>query len=140
MLRVSRMADYAVVILDYFASRGQEFKVTAEDVEKSVHLNRPTISKVMKLLVKGEILHSMRGRGGGYRLNRRAQDISVADIVYAMDGPLALTNCLYVGPDTEMWKCEAENVCPMKGRWEVVNLKVKDALESVSLEDLIALG
>lgn len=97
-------------------------------------LPEPTVAKVLKLLAKGGVVLSIRGANGGYKLARGPKNISVAQVVTAVDGPVALTACV---EKTES-DCEHSCKCPVKGRWDGVNDAVRIALEGVSLADMIA--
>ena len=133
MIRISRLADYAVMIL---ASMNEqpEALVTAGAVSGNTGLPEPTAAKVLKLLCKGGLLLSVRGAGGGYKLAGAAENITVAQIVTAVDGPVALTACV----DAEVDCCDYQTCCPVKGRWDSVNDAVKNALDGVTLSDMTA--
>lgn len=92
----------------------------------------PTVSKILGALSRAGILRSQRGLRGGFFLGRPADDISVADIVEAVDGPIALTNCIEDAPGD----CWLETLCTMKPHWQVINLAVKGALSGISLAEI----
>ena len=140
MIRLNKMTDYAVVMLSHMA--GADGKtgdknggkvVTAAQLAQESAVPLPTVSKLMKQLSKVGILASRRGAGGGYSLNRAASDISVAQIVTALEGPIALTACID-GTDTS---CGSLPLCAMSGHWNQVNRAIESALQSVSLADMI---
>ncbi len=132
MIKISKLADYAVVVL---ATLGQSDKalMTATGISAMTRLPEPTVAKVLKILAKGEILESVRGANGGYRLTKSSHAITVADIVRTIDGPIALTTCV----DNNHAACDFEAGCPVKGRWDSVNVAVRAALESVTLADML---
>lgn len=107
--------------------------MSASGLSALTSLPEPTVAKVLKLLVKEEIIESTRGASGGYTLERKPSDINVASILVAVDGPVALAACVEGSSDS----CSYETCCPVKGRWDDVNLAVKQALESMSLADML---
>ena len=132
MLRISRLADYAIVVMGCLADdRGGCRSATA--LATAAGLPEPTVAKILKLLSKSGLLTATRGSAGGYYLAKAPQQISVAAIVTAMDGPIGLTSCA----DGAVHDCQLSGRCAMKGRWDVVNTALKDALENVSLADMI---
>jgi FeS assembly SUF system regulator len=132
MIRLNKMTDYAVVMLAHMA--GDDGKVvTATQMALDSGVPLPSVSKLMKQLSKAGILTSHRGAGGGYSLSRTASDISVAQMVTALEGPIALTACID-GTDTS---CGSLPLCAMSGHWNQVNRAIQGALEGVSLADMI---
>lgn len=131
MLRLSKLADYAVVVLVRL-SRGEVVQ-TVPGIARGTGVPEPTVAKVLKLLAQSELVTSQRGARGGYRLARTLAAISVADVIVAIDGPIALTDC--VDGDG---RCEAEALCPVRGRWNPVNAAVRSALAAISLADMDA--
>ena len=131
MIRLSKLADYAVVMLSYMAAREGEVYTTARLAERSA-VPEPTAAKVLKLLARSALLESQRGSNGGYGLARPAAEITVADIIVAVDGPIALTACVEGSSD----HCGVEQLCSMRGNWNRVNRAIRDALEDVTLADM----
>ncbi len=136
MIKVSRLADYAVVVLSAFleGEQGEARLLSAMSVSTNTKLPEPTVAKILKLLARGGILRSVRGAGGGYALSRLSSDITVADVIAAVEGPVALTAC--VEGATE--RCDYAPLCPANGRWNDVNAAILKALENVSLRDMVA--
>ena len=132
MIKVSKMADYAVVVLAALARSGDAL-MTASGVSAKTGLPEPTVAKVLKLLSGGEFLESVRGAAGGYRLSIPPEKISVAKIITAVDGPISLTSCV---DDTDQ-SCGYSGRCAVKGRWNGVNYAVRAALENVTLADML---
>ena len=132
MIKISRLADYAVVILETLG-RGDSSVMTASSLALQSFLPEPTVAKILKMLAKAEILESSRGAHGGYRLAAVPSEITVASIIAAVDGPIALTACV----DDKADSCGFEGSCRVKGRWNMVNLTIRDALEGVTLADMI---
>jgi FeS assembly SUF system regulator len=131
MLRLSKLTDYAVVVLSRMAQDPQMVH-TAPALSVRTGVPEPTVQKLMKLLARSGILVSRRGAAGGYVLARAAGAISVAEIVTAMDGPIALTACV----DGATGGCNVEGTCGIRGNWDRVNRAMKAALESLSLADM----
>src|SRR6185312_12304442 len=134
MIKLGRLTDYAVTLLTQMVSEDRRLWA-ASDLSERTGLPMPTVSKVLKQLAKSDIIQAQRGAAGGYRLARAAASISVATIVEAMDGPIALTECTDGGEHN----CGVEKICPMSGHWNKVNRAVKGALETVSLADMLIL-
>ena len=132
MIRLNKMTDYAVVMLSHLAVDVDRV-VTATELARVSALPLPSVSKLMKQLSRAGILTSQRGASGGYRLGRAPKDISIADIVTILEGPIALTACIE-GADTS---CDAIPQCSLSGHWNQVNHAIQVALDSVSLADLI---
>lgn len=132
MIRVSRMADYGVVALSFMA-REPGAVYSAAKIAERTGVPLPSASKLLKLLVKSGVLVSRRGAAGGYGLARPPREISVADLIIAVDGPIALADCL----DGASGKiCELESFCAVRGPWQKVSDAIRIALEEVTLADI----
>ena len=131
MVRISKLADYAVVVLVRLGVGSIE---TAPGIAQATGVPEPTVAKVLKALAGAGLVVSQRGARGGYRLTRPLDLVSVADVIAAIEGPIALTACVEHSPSA----CEAEGCCPVRGRWDPVNAAVREALESVTLAKLAA--
>ena len=129
MFRLSKLTDYAVVVL---LRLGHEGVRTASGLAVASRLPEPTVAKVLKALAASGLVISQRGAHGGYRLGRELREISVADVIGAIDGPIALTACVQGGAGG----CDVQSGCAMNGRWDVVNQAVRTALDAISLADL----
>ena len=132
MLRVSKLTDYATVILTHIAHLPDELHA-ASDITNETGVALPTVSKVLKLLAKSNILTSHRGSKGGYALSRKPGDTNVAEIISAIEGPISMTECI-----TDSGVCEQESSCEIKGNWNLINRAVYTALEAVTLADMVA--
>lgn len=130
MLRISKLTDYATVLMATLAQRDQEC-VPASRLAEETRLELPTVAKVLKTLAKSGLVRSIRGVNGGYQLAGAPEDISVADIVRAMEGPIALTEC-----SLEPGLCSHEAQCTLRGNWQRIGMAVEMALEQLSLVDL----
>jgi FeS assembly SUF system regulator len=131
LIRLSKLTDYAVVMLSYMAVRETEVYTTGRLAERSA-VPEPTAAKILKQLVRGGILKSQRGSAGGYELARPASQVTVAEIIVALDGPIALTACVEGSSD----HCGVESLCSMRGNWNQVNRAIRSALEEISLADM----
>ena len=133
MLRLSKMTDYAVVVMGRLASRPDE-RQSAADVAANTGLPPATVGQVLKVLATGGLVSGVRGAHGGYLLSRRPEAISVAEIVVALDGPVAITACVEGADDP----CSVEATCLLKGSWDAVNVAIEDALKQVTLAEMLA--
>lgn len=134
MLKISRLADYGIVLLTFMAKEPRDEVFTARDLANTTCLPLPMVSKVLKLLARGNLLDSHRGVKGGYSLSRCSELISLADIISALDGPIALTTCLESSENC----CGIETNCYTKSYWTVVNNRVVKALQTLSLAEMVA--
>ncbi len=132
MIKLSRLTDYAVTLLTQLVSEDKGIWAASDLSEKS-SLPLPTVSKILKQLAKSGVICAQRGAAGGYKLTREASEISVASIIEAMDGPIAITDCSEGGEQD----CRIQSLCPMSGGWNKVNQAVRGALVTVSLADMI---
>jgi FeS assembly SUF system regulator len=132
MIRISKLTDYGLVLMGYVA-KGQEALHTARGLSAQSKLPLPTVSKLLKVLLQSGFLVSHRGIKGGYMLAREAQEISVAEIISALEGPIGLTECT-----TDVsGMCDLEPSCPIKSNQRMISQVVRGALEKLSLADLI---
>jgi FeS assembly SUF system regulator len=129
MLRISKLADYGTVIMVYLAKKTE--LSNAREIAIHTHIAIPTVSKLLKLLTSSGLLKSVRGASGGYRLQRAATDISLAEIIFALDESRGLTECS-LGPNA----CSLQGVCHVQGNWRIISQAIESALFSVSLEEL----
>jgi FeS assembly SUF system regulator len=132
MIKVSKLADYAVVILSYMDGQ-QPSLMCAGDLSTKSGLPEPTVSKILKLLVRGQVLNSVRGANGGYVLARDFTAITVAEVIYAIDGPIALTSCV----EDSAGCCDYSQICPVNGRWNSVNEAIKSSLADITLAHMM---
>ena len=132
MIKLGRLTDYAVTLLTQMVSEDKGVWA-ASDLAEKTGLPSPTVAKVLKQLAKSDIIAAQRGASGGYRLALPAASISVATIVEAMDGPIALTECSDGGDHS----CGVEKICPMNGHGNKLRRAVRQALETVSLADMV---
>ncbi|HLE98096.1 MAG TPA: SUF system Fe-S cluster assembly regulator [Candidatus Thermoplasmatota archaeon] len=129
MLRISRLTDYGILLLTRVARDPRTHN--ARDLSEETGLPLPTVSKLLKTLTRAGLLVSHRGVSGGYALARSADRISVAEIVAACEGPIALTLCAE-GPG----HCELEGGCDTQPGLKVISHAIRSALESVPLSEI----
>lgn len=131
MLRISKLTDYGTVVLAHLAGLENSL-ASAADVAATTGIALPTVSKLLKVLAQADLVTSTRGSHGGYTLARRATDISAADIIDALEGPVSITEC-----SSSDSQCDYESVCSVGGAWQRINLAIRRALQDVSLADLL---
>jgi FeS assembly SUF system regulator len=133
MIRLGKLTDYGLVLMTYMARSHDRSLHTARDLAGESRLALPTVSKLLKELVQGGLLVSHRGIKGGYSLARAPREISVAEIIAALEGPIALTEC-----STDVsGLCDLEPCCPIKTNQRIISQAVRGALGNVMLSDLI---
>lgn len=132
MIRLTNLADYAVVVMTA-AAKSRDPRLSAGAIAVATALPAPTVAKLMSQLARAGLLVSTRGVAGGFGLARRAEDITVADIVEAVDGPIAMTQCASgLGSD-----CTLEGSCSVRPHWPLINKSVRAALAAVTLADIV---
>jgi FeS assembly SUF system regulator len=133
VLRITKLTDYAFVVLCHMANR-PERALTSTGASRLTGLPQPSVSKILKSLARAQVLVSERGAQGGYRLAQAASELSVADIIDAVEGPIALTEC----SSHESPTCEYAGTCALETNWERINNTIRQALATVPLSDLAA--
>lgn len=131
MFKLNRLTDYAVVVMSQMARRPERVW-TAPQIAQDTGVPLPTVAKLLNALAHGDLITSHRGAAGGYALDRPADDITVADIIQALEGPIALTACV----EGSAHECDVESLCPMRGNWNRVNNAIRGALSAVTLSDM----
>ncbi len=134
MLRMSKMTDYGTVILSHMArveAAQHHTLLSASDLAGATSLALPTVSKVLKSLSRAGLVTPHRGAQGGYELARPAQQITAAQIIDALEGPVAITECA-----SEDGHCELESICSVGGAWQRVNHAIRRGLHDISLAQL----
>ncbi len=131
MLRMSRLTDYGILLLAHLAA-GDELR-NARELSEETGLPGPAVSKLLKHLTREGFLESQRGTKGGYTLARPADEISVAAVIDALEGPIALTEC-----SAHPGVCERESQCQMRAPWQRINQAVRHTLETIYLSELVA--
>jgi FeS assembly SUF system regulator len=132
MIRITKQTDYGIVLLTHFAAQPERY-VSAPELAAETQLPLPMVSKILKVLVREGLLLSHRGVKGGYGLARAPREISMAQIIAALEGPIAITECIEVSSD-----CSHEPLCPVRSNWHRINAAVRGALEGITLDEMAA--
>lgn len=131
MLKLSKMADYAGVIVVQMA-REPNHTHTASSLADGLNLPKATVAKCLKLLAKNNVLTSQRGVNGGYKLARPAGEISVAQVIDALEGPVQIADCAH----SHAHDCQILETCPMRGGWDGINAEIQQMLQNKTLADM----
>lgn len=131
MLRLSKLTDYGTIVMTHLARTPGEVQ-SATDIASGTHVALPTVSKVLKLLTQDGLVISYRGALGGYSLARPPEAISVAEIIAALEGPIAFTECSI---DTGV--CSQEASCAIRANWQKINGVIRAALQEVTLAEML---
>ena len=130
-MRLSNLADYAVITMCQAATHCGDGRVSAAELASETGLPVPTVQRLVSKLTAAGLLRSVRGAGGGLQLGRPAAAITVADIVEAVEGPIAMTACIE-GAEC----CDFETGCSVKTHWPVINTTIREALAAIPLTQL----
>jgi len=131
MLRMGKLTDYGIVLMSCLATKTDQ-KYSAHTLSDVVKMPLPTVRKVLKALSQNGLLNSERGVQGGYSLSRDPKQISVAEIITALEGPIALTECV-----SNESHCDQEAHCSIQTNWTQINNAVFVALDEVKLSDML---
>lgn len=131
MLRISKLTDYALLIMSAMAHEPNQV-ISATALAERLHLTPPTVSKILKMLAEKTLVTSTRGAEGGYRLARPMTAISLIDIITAMEGDIAMTECC-----THTANCALESRCLMRENWMKINTLIHAILKNYTLSDLL---
>ena len=131
MIRMTKTADYGIVLMSHLAGFGDGEPHNAREIARAAGLPQPVVSKLLKALAREGLLESHRGAKGGYSLAHPPEDITAAQIITALEGPIGLTECT-VHPG----QCVQEASCHVREPWQRINAAVRDALGGITLGDL----
>lgn len=131
-MRLSSLADYAVVMMSAAARHCGGVRTNAAQLSEETGIPLPTVQKLVSKLSAAGLLRSVRGAGGGFKLARPAAAVTLADIIEAVEGPIAMTACV----ETGRHDCGMEGSCRVQPHWPVVNRAVRGALAQVPLTQL----
>lgn len=129
-MRISKLADYGAIVMVYLARQAHRL-CNARDIALHTHLNVPTVSKILKRLAQAGLLTSVRGVAGGYRLILSPADVSIGQIIHALEDQHGVTEC-----SLQPNECSLQGVCTLQENWKLINQVIASALHSVSLESL----
>ena len=132
MIRLSKLADYGIVLSSHIAA-GRPGKVhAAKDLSAATRIPLPTVSKVTKALARAGLLVSHRGTDGGFALARPADEITVAQVISALDGPISVMECTDEGHAT----CGIQSSCGVRGHWDRINGAIRHALDGLTIAEM----
>ena len=134
-MKLSTRARYAVMAAVDLAGREAEAPIVLSDIAKRQEISQSYLEQLFGRLRRAGVVHSVRGPGGGYALSRRAEAISVADVIHAVEAPTRMTRC-----DISRGEhgCLARSRrCDTHDLWEALGLRVEEFLASVSLADVV---
>lgn len=137
MLKLGKLTDYAIAVMAQLARHAEgvpDGALSAAVLSAETGVPEPTVAKVLKALSRGDLLSSARGVSGGYRLARPARDVTIAEIIEVMDGPIAIVSC--VEPAVADGGCTVAHRCGVRDKWAPVNSAIRAALEAVTLADM----
>ena len=133
MIRLAKLTDYGLLLMTTMARKTANSVHNARDLAEITRLPLPTATKVLKQLLQSGLLTSHRGINGGYSLAKDPSEISLEEIIAAIEGPIALTEC-----STDVTGiCDLERSCPIKTNQRVISEVVRGALQKVMLTDLM---
>jgi FeS assembly SUF system regulator len=135
LFRLSRMTDYGIVLMTHLAESPRGSLHNARELAERTGVPHPVASKLLKSLAREGVLASQRGARGGYSLARPPEQISVADLLAVLEGPIGLTEC-----SAHPGQCAQEPSCHVREPWQRINRVVRDALAHVTLADLAHAG
>jgi Rrf2 family protein len=132
VLRITKEADYAIMLLVVMSESPPGTIQTARDVAERSGLPLPMASKIMRTLARGRLLTSHRGVSGGYSLDRPASSMSVAEVIRAVEGPISMVQC-----GVEPGACDQEPACPTRVNWARISREVEFALDRVPVSAML---
>lgn len=131
MLRISKLTDYAMLIVNALVKSSPGEVLSANTIAKALHLTLPTVSKILKLLAEANIVVSTRGAEGGYQLARAPSQITIVDMITAIEGEMAVTTCC-----SQDEHCAIDSFCALRQNWRTINNKIRDLLAGLTILDL----
>ncbi len=132
MLQIARLTDYSLVLLTQLAGREQDELVSCSTLAEETHIPLPTVRKILKQLNNEDLVDSKRGAHGGYHLARGPEEITIRQVITAMEGPVAITVCSE-GPG----ECELEPMCGVSNNWQRINEAILGTLDGITVADMI---
>ena len=133
MLKITKQTDYGVMLMTLMARSPADTLHNARDLAAQSHVPQPMVSKILKILSRHDLLASQRGAKGGYHLARAAADINLAQIVGALEGAIAMTDCV----EESETSCDIRDFCGVAVNWQRINTAVRVALEAITLEEMM---
>ncbi|GBD27024.1 Putative HTH-type transcriptional regulator [bacterium HR30] len=133
MVRISRLTDYAIVLLVRIGAEPNRLH-RAGELSASTKLPLPTVSKLLRMLTRKGLLRSQRGVHGGYQLTKKPEELRLAQVIVLLEGPLGLTVCTHEGQAPQ---CRHQLLCPVQGHWQHINRAFVAALQNITLADMV---
>ncbi|MDA8561847.1 SUF system Fe-S cluster assembly regulator [Gammaproteobacteria bacterium] len=130
MLRISKLTDYSTLILTYLGNIPNFEIVSAANIAKDCHLALPTVSKLLKILADSDLVIAFRGSIGGYKIAKSIENISIGDVILAIEGQMAITECCINS------NCGLDSLCGVRNGWQKVNQIIIDTLHGIKLVDM----
>lgn len=130
MIKISKLADYAILVMSSIAAHPNDL-LSAKDIALDTRLTETTVSKLLKILTRHQLLLSQRGVNGGYGLTRPTAQITLAEIIEAVDGKIAMTEC-----DKTHGCCAVETHCTVSSNWQKISSAIRNVLVGISLSDM----
>ena len=130
-MRINKLTDYSIVILTNMVINGDKKMYTAKELSEITEIPLPTVTRILKMLSNKELLDSQQGPQGGYSLTKSAENISVREVIEAMEGPIALTEC-----SDDDCGCAYENSCAVGKPWQKINKAIIDVLQNINLAEM----
>lgn len=131
MIRITKQTDYGIVLLTHMMGQ-EEHRFSAGELAEETRLPAPMVSKILKILAREGLLDSHRGVKGGYSLRRSAGEISVAEIIHAIEGPIGITECI----DDAAGECGFASFCGLRSNWNQINNAIRETLEKITLAEM----
>lgn len=131
MLRITKQTDYGIVLLTHMAADPERL-ANAPELAQEASLPQPMVAKILKLLARAGIVEGHRGVNGGYCLSRSPEEVTVAEVITALEGQIAITECT----DDASGLCAQEEVCRVRSNWNRINLAIQEALDRISLAEM----
>ena len=130
-MRINKLTDYSIVILTNMVINGDKKKCTAKELSEITDIPLPTVTRILKMLSNKELLDSQQGPQGGYSLTKSAENTSVREVIEAMEGPIALTEC-----SDDDCGCAYETSCAVGKPWQKINKAIIDVLQNINLAEM----
>lgn len=131
MFRISKLTDYAIIVMAYFARQSEDMSHNARDIAEQTHLALPTVTKILKILTREKLLISQRGINGGYSLACLPEKTSLATVIAAVEGNLGLTECAQADS-----QCVLESACTTRHNWRLISQLIYTALNDITLAEM----
>jgi len=130
-MRINKLTDYSIVIMTNMVIKDEKGMYNAKELAEATGIPLPTVTRILKMLSNGKLLESQRGPQGGYSLTRSAKEISVAEVIEAMEGPISLTECA-----SDDCGCSYEPSCAVGKPWQKINKAIKEVLQNINLAEM----